>query len=117
MAILFFSNGAIAHIKEQIANKKNAIGFRLSVKETGCTGLMYVPVIATETSESDIVDDNPAPFTVLVDKASKEALNDTYIDYVEHQLGQRQLIYDNPNADSLCGCGESFNLKRSGDNA
>ena len=36
-------------------------------------------------------------------------------DEAHHTVGNKiqQLVFNNPNAESLCGCGESFNLKES----
>jgi iron-sulfur cluster assembly accessory protein len=108
---LEISESALQHIKKIMAAKKDPVVFRLSVKETGCSGLMYVPEVVAEAKADDcplqIADD----FIIYVAKDSVAPLNGTVIDLKSQSLGQQQLVYNNPNAESLCGCGESFNLK------
>lgn len=108
--ILSFTDAALAHIRESIANKSGAVGFRLGVKETGCTGLMYVPQLIEEVDPNDFHQTTDG-VDVYIPQDAIAAIKGTAIDYVSVSLGQKQLSYNNPNADSLCGCGESFNLK------
>lgn len=112
-ALLEFTPEAIEHLLVMIEKKTGAVGFRLSIKETGCTGLMYVPALIDEVNPSDEVLSVCPGLTVYVDKAAAPAIRGTRIDYLSVGLGQKQLAYQNPNADSLCGCGESFNLRKS----
>lgn len=110
-ALITLTSEAIAHVNDMIAKKGPDYYFRMAIQETGCTGLMYVPSITKDLQDDDIavpVDDS---LIVYVDKQAVAAIKGTRIDYVSVSLGQKQLAYDNPNADSLCGCGESFNLK------
>lgn len=110
-AIIMFSKKALAHLHKTIANRGSGVGFRLGVKQTGCSGYMYVPEIIDAVRDGDIevpVEDN---LKVYVDPEAVAIVRGTYIDFVEKSFGMEQLEYDNPNADSLCGCGESFNLK------
>lgn len=102
---------AAAHIKKMMEKKPGSLGFRVSVKTTGCNGYMYVPAI--------IDSENPEDFKVLsegvnlyVDKNAVEILEGTQIDYKTVSLGQAQLVFNNPNVESECGCGESFALKK-----
>jgi len=111
--ILTFSQKAIAHIKKTIVSRGRGMGFRLAVKQTGCSGYMYVPEIINEPREGDIAVICNDDFTVYVDPVAVPIIQGTYIDFVTKPMGMEQLEYDNPNADSLCGCGESFNLKES----
>jgi iron-sulfur cluster assembly protein len=98
------------HIQKMLINRGENAAFRLSVKKTGCSGYMYVPEIVTEKIQTDCVlfDSNP---TIYIDTVSLPLLEGTVIDYVQKNLGLSQLVFNNPNAESLCGCGESFNLK------
>ncbi|MDF1795773.1 MAG: iron-sulfur cluster assembly accessory protein [Coxiellaceae bacterium] len=109
-AILTFTDAALEHVQQKIADKPNAVGFRLAIKETGCTGLMYVPEVVVEVNESD-AHEHVRGVDVYIAADAVDAIKGTRVDYVDMSLGQKQLAFDNPNADSLCGCGESFNLK------
>lgn len=109
--LLKLTDKAITHIKTLISKKPEAIGFRLSIKETGCTGLMYMPELVL-TAKKDDIHFIVEGLNFYVDPACEHAIKGTTIDLEKKALGQTQLVFDNPNADSLCGCGESFNLKK-----
>lgn len=109
--IITLSAKAIAHIKQTIERRGSGCGFRLGVKQTGCSGYMYVPEIIDEPKPDDIKVSQQNGFGLYVDPSCVDIIKGTYIDYVAKKFGMEQLEYDNPNADSLCGCGESFNLK------
>lgn len=107
--MITLTSQAKTHLQSKL--KTDSSAFRLSVKKTGCSGYMYVPeIVEKRKKETDIVihiDD----VLVYIDADSAPLLNGTKIDYVKKGLGVYQLEYHNPNADSLCGCGESFNVK------
>ena len=105
------SDAALEHIKTLIKESDNSPSFfHLTIYETGCTGLMYAPSLITKPNDTDIKILMNG-LDIYVNKDAMIVLNGVYIDYVKVSLGQYQLTYDNPNADALCGCGESFNLK------
>jgi iron-sulfur cluster assembly protein len=104
---------AMNHIKKNI-NEMQASGFRLAVKKTGCSGMAYVPDIVFESKPDDICYQFEG-ISIFVDKNSVNYLKGTVIDYVDYGLGQTKLVFHNPNAASLCGCGESFNLAEEND--
>jgi iron-sulfur cluster assembly protein len=47
----------------------------------------------------------------VVDATSLPFLDGSLVDFVKEGLNE-SFIFDNPNAESQCGCGESFNLKK-----
>lgn len=109
------SEKAAEHIQKMMAKKPGALGFRVSVKTTGCNGYMYVPAIIDQENPEDIkiVTGN---INLYIDKNVASILEGTQIDYKTTGLGQAQLVFNNPNVESECGCGESFNLKKAKDN-
>lgn len=109
--ILKFTDVAIAHIKATIAKHKDGIGFRLSVKQTGCSGYMYVPEIIKVENKQDVKIAHQTGIFIFIDPNCVELIRGTRVDYVQKSLGMKQLEFNNPNAESLCGCGESFNLR------
>lgn len=111
--MITFTESAITHIQSILKNKGKNAAFRLSAKKTGCSGYQYVPEIVEIKKEHDI-EIAISDFRVWIDADSVAILQGTEIDYVKKSLGVSQLEYRNPNADSLCGCGESFNLKKEG---
>lgn len=111
MMPLQFTDAALMHIKNIIAKQDRAMGFRLTVKQTGCSGYMYIPEVVNYENENDIKILHPTGITIYIDPACVELIRGTVVDYVKKSFGMKQLIFQNPNATSLCGCGESFNLK------
>ena len=78
----------------------------VGVSSGGCSGYMYDLQIV-ESTEQDVQELNIDGFRVLVPNASSHLLNGIEIDFVEKMMGGGFKI-NNPNADSTCGCGESF---------
>jgi iron-sulfur cluster assembly accessory protein len=78
----------------------------VGVLSGGCSGYMYDLQIVEETDQScqEVTVDG---FRVLVPNASSHLLDGIEIDYVDRLMGGGFKI-NNPNADSSCGCGESF---------
>ena len=78
----------------------------VGVSSGGCSGYMYDLQIV-ENTEQDVQELNIDGFRVLVPNATSHLLNGIEIDFVEKMMGGGFKI-NNPNADSTCGCGESF---------
>ena len=78
----------------------------VGVLSGGCSGYMYDLQIVEETDQScqEVVIEG---FRVLVPNASSHLLDGIEIDYVDRLMGGGFKI-NNPNAESSCGCGESF---------
>ncbi len=108
--MISFTEPAKKHIQKMLINRGENPAFRISVKKTGCSGYMYVPEIVNTKKETDIEIREP-DLLIYIDRDSLPMLDGTVVDYVQKNLGLSQLIFNNPNAESLCGCGESFNLK------
>ena len=110
MNIITLTNAAADHIKQLLSKKNNAVAFRLSVSQAGCTGYRYVPEIIDHIHDSDIKLEIPFDFDFYLDPHCVEFIQGTEIDFVTKSLGLKQLEFRNPNVQSLCGCGESFNV-------
>lgn len=104
---------AIEHFRRQIETAGAARAVRLSVKESGCTGFMYVVDMVEQGTEGDLHYHLDAGVDLFVDSAHLAVLNGTEIDYVKTGVN-RQLRFNNPNAQDYCGCGESFNIANAG---
>lgn len=110
-AIISLTDAAVEHIQSIVKQKAGGIGFRLSIKQTGCSGYMYVPDVVEEANPDDIELQTAQGLRVFLDPQCVDLIKGTEIDFVSKELGMKQLQFNNPNAQSLCGCGESFNLK------
>jgi iron-sulfur cluster assembly accessory protein len=94
----------------QLVAKKSAHGFYLKIKNSGCSGLRYNPEIVM-SPPAEALSGDFAGLTIYIDDNAVEILQDTVIDCKDLVLKQKQIIYKNPNAEDVCGCGESFNIK------
>ena len=110
MAIITLTDAATVHIINVIKKRGHGVGFRISVKQTGCSGYMYVPSIIDEPNPDDIVIETGKGVTVYLDPKCEKIIKGTTLDFVQKDLGMEQLQFNNPNVDGLCGCGERFKL-------
>lgn len=99
---------AAEHFAKQLKQSGKA-AVRLSLKESGCTGFMYVIDEIDSPVDGDISITLPNDVTVFVDPAKLDAIKGTVVDYRLEGIN-RNLIMDNPNVKAACGCGESFNV-------
>lgn len=81
---------------------------RVGVQGGGCSGLMYELDFDNKEQEDDkIFEDNG--LKIVVDKKSFLYLVGTTLDY-SGGLNGKGFVFQNPNADRTCGCGESFSI-------
>jgi len=81
---------------------------RVGVKSGGCSGLSYELNFDSTVDESDkLFEDNRVK--ILVDKKSFLYLVGTTLEY-SGGLNGKGFVFNNPNANRTCGCGESFSL-------
>lgn len=81
---------------------------RVGVKSGGCSGLSYELTFDNTKSENDtLVEDFPVK--IIIDKKSFLYLVGTTLEY-SGGLNGKGFVFNNPNANRTCGCGESFSL-------
>ena len=114
--IITLTPAAVSHLQQKIKAKK-AVGFRLSVKASGCSGFRYVPELVTDVNDADIAHEFAPGLMVYIDPKAVLAIEGTKIDLEAKDLGLKQMVYHNPRAENHCGCGESFSIKQEDDNA
>jgi len=108
MAITLTENAA-KQIQSQLAKRGKGIALRIGVKKVGCSGLAHTFDIADDIRAGDQVFES-FDARVVLDAASLLVLDGSHIDFVKD--GLRQMFkFENPNVESECGCGESFNMK------
>jgi iron-sulfur cluster assembly protein len=108
--MITITDKAAEELKKKTALGKDALGVRLSITETGCSGHSYKMEHVTEDNgQDDHFEQDGA--VLFVPKTQLLFLMGTEVDYKEDKL-QSGFIFRNPNADSACGCGESFSLKK-----
>ena len=81
---------------------------RVGVKSGGCSGLEYMLKFDNQKTDSDqVFEDNG--IKIIIDKKSILYLAGTILEY-SGGLNGKGFIFNNPNANRTCGCGESFSL-------
>ena len=81
---------------------------RVGVKSGGCSGLSYELKFDKSKEENDkLFEDNN--IRIVVDKKSVLYLAGTILEY-SGGLNGKGFVFNNPNAQRTCGCGESFSL-------
>ncbi|PWL39754.1 iron-sulfur cluster assembly accessory protein [Flagellimonas aquimarina] len=81
---------------------------RVGVKSGGCSGLSYELKFDTSSTDTDkVFEDNAV--RIIVDKKSFLYLVGTTLEY-SGGLNGKGFVFNNPNAQRTCGCGESFSL-------
>lgn len=99
---------ALEELKRLLSNEADGVtGVRMAVKGGGCSGLSYVlDFDKKRDGDNEIVMDS-VPF--YMDKKSTIYLKGIELDYKEGLKG-KGFVFQNPNASSTCGCGESFSV-------
>jgi iron-sulfur cluster assembly protein len=81
---------------------------RVGVKSGGCSGLSYdLKFDKSAEDEDKVFEDNGVK--IIVDKKSFLYLIGTTLEY-SGGLNGTGFVFNNPNAQRTCGCGESFSL-------
>jgi iron-sulfur cluster assembly protein len=109
MTITLTENAA-KQIQSQLAKRGKGLALRIGVRKVGCTGLAHTFEIADEIRPEDHTFESHNARVVL-DAESLSVLDGSRIDFVKEGLKQ-MFKFDNPNVESECGCGESFNVKK-----
>jgi len=101
--------------KQKVINLMTEEGFnattdyvRVGVKSGGCSGLSYELDFDNKMGDTDkVFEDNDV--RIIVDKKSFLYLVGTVLEY-SGGLNGKGFVFNNPNAQRTCGCGESFSL-------
>lgn len=102
------TEAAANRVQAFLANRGKGLGIRLSVRTSGCSGMAYEMEFVDEIQEDDQIFEDRG-VQVIVDSKSLVYLDGTEVDYAREGLNEG-FKFNNPNAKSECGCGESFNV-------
>ena len=99
---------AARRARDHLARHAGAVGLRLGVRTSGCSGMAYKLEFADEIGSDDVTFESHG-VTVIVDPKSLPYLEGTELDYAREGLNEG-FKFNNPNVKDQCGCGESFNV-------
>jgi iron-sulfur cluster assembly protein len=108
MQAVSLTPAAVSRVRAILAGHGDAVGVRLGVRSTGCSGMSYQLDLAREIEPGAEVVEADGIKLVIDPKALMFVLG-TEVDFVEDKLGA-QFVFNNPNEKARCGCGESFSV-------
>ena len=97
----------VTRLKGQCEVDQNAF-IRVGVKGGGCSGLTYNLEFDKDLKEEDKLFEDKG-VKIVVDKKSFLYLVGTELQYTGG-LNGKGFVFNNPNANRTCGCGESFSI-------
>ena len=102
---------AAEQIKAKTALNSEAVGLRLTIGSTGCSGNSYKMehVLTEDLALDDKFEHDGA--VLYIPKMHSWMLFGTVVDYEDGDL-KSGFIFTNPNETARCGCGESFTVDR-----
>ena len=108
-APLVFTDAAATKVSELLEDEDNPeLKLRVYISGGGCSGFQYGFTFDEAVEEGDSQVENQG-VTLIVDPMSVQYLMGAEIDYKEDISGA-QFIIRNPNAQTTCGCGQSFSV-------
>ena len=107
--VMTLTDAAAERIKAIMVQKGGAVaGLKIGVKKGGCAGMEYTMGWADSVEKFDeVVEQDGA--RLIIDPAAILYLLGTEMDYKVDKLSSG-FVFNNPNQQSACGCGESVNL-------
>lgn len=102
------TEAAATHVRNYLDSRGKGLGIRLAVRTSGCSGMAYEMEFVDELQADDQVFEDHG-IKVVVDAKSLVYLDGTEVDYTREGLNEG-FKFNNPNAKSACGCGESFGV-------
>jgi iron-sulfur cluster assembly accessory protein len=105
------TDNADIHLSSVVAENK-AAAIRLAVNSGGCSGYTYDWQLVSKKEFDDVTDDFIIDLDtgkLVIDNLSSIYIAGTTVDYKKDIFGHK-LMVDNPNVESMCGCGESFHV-------
>lgn len=106
---LIFTDSAASKVKGLLEEENNAqLKLRVFISGGGCSGFQYGFNFDETIEDGDtVVEKNGVQ--LLVDPMSFQYLVGAEIDYTDGIEGE-QFVIRNPNAETTCGCGQSFSV-------
>ena len=116
-SLVIFTENAANKVLELIQGEQQQnLNLRVSISGGGCSGFQYGFAFDEKINEDDYivetqacVEDKRDSVKLLIDPISLQYLEGSQVDYEKDFQGE-QFIVKNPNANTTCGCGNSFSI-------
>lgn len=106
--MITITENATVKLRDILAEENNPdLKLRIFVQGGGCSGMSYGFTLDEVQNEDDFSLEE-SEVKILVDSMSMQYLTGAEIDYKDDLMGANFSI-KNPNAQTTCGCGSSFN--------
>ena len=107
--MMTFTDAAASKVRMLMEDEGNDnLSLRVFVTGGGCSGFEYGFTFDEDVDEEDTTIENSG-VRLVVDSLSFQYLAVAEIDFFEDLQGSR-FVVTNPNADTTCGCGNSFSI-------
>ncbi|NQY42285.1 MAG: iron-sulfur cluster insertion protein ErpA [Legionellales bacterium] len=116
-SLVIFTENAANKVLELIQEEQEQdLNLRVSISGGGCSGFQYGFAFDENINKDDYIVETQARFDdkqdlvkLLIDPISLQYLEGSQVDYEKNFQGE-QFIVKNPNANTTCGCGNSFSI-------
>ena len=107
--MLTLTDAAATQVRKLIEESDTPVsGLRVGVSSKGCSGLSYIFEYAEEKKKLEEEVESKG-VKIFIDPMAIMFIMGSEMDYKEDRL-QSGFVFNNPNAKSVCGCGESFSV-------
>ena len=104
------TESAAKRVQQQIQARGQGVGLRVGIKASGCSGYAYVLDYADQPAADEVVFESHGA-KVFVARDTLPMLDGLVVDFRKEGLNE-VFKFENPNAEALCGCGESFSVQK-----
>lgn len=104
------TESAARRVQQQLAQRGKGLGLRVGVKASGCSGYAYLVDYADQAQPDEVVFESHGT-RVFVARDTLPMLDGLVVDFRREGLNE-VFKFENPNAEALCGCGESFSVQK-----
>jgi iron-sulfur cluster assembly protein len=104
------TESAARRVLQQLQARGRGVGLRVGIKASGCSGYAYLLDFAVQAEPDEVVFESHGA-KVFVARDALPMLDGLVVDFRKEGLNE-VFRFENPNAEALCGCGESFSVQK-----
>ena len=104
------TESAAKRVQQQLTQRGRGLGLRVGIKASGCSGYAYVVDFADQAEADEVVFESHGA-RVYVARDTLPMLDGLVVDFRREGINE-VFKFENPNAEALCGCGESFAVQK-----